>query len=190
MNIEDEIEEGLQLNKEETFKKISGALAKKYSEAEEILVNIEHHEAQIKELKDRYRAVTEEDMPALLSDLGVSSIILPSGEVIAINTELHCSIPAATKEASYQWLREHNHGDLIKNEIVVKFGRNEDNMVGAVKNLAEELGLKFDERSSVHSMTLKAFVKEQMRSGITLPQDLFGIYVRRVVDVKLQKKGK
>jgi len=189
MSIEDEIEDGMQLNKEGVFKKISGALSRKYSEAEEILSRIEQHEEQIKQLKDKYKTVTEEEMPAMLTELGVSSITLPSGEVVAISTELHCGIPAASKEAAYEWLREHNHGDLIKNEIVVKFGRSEDNMVGAVKKLAEELGLKFDEKSSVHSMTLKAFIKEQMRSGIALPQDLFGVYVRRVVDVKLQKKG-
>ena len=31
------------------------------------------------------------------------------------------------KEAAYKWLRENGLGDLIKNEITVSFGRNEDN---------------------------------------------------------------
>lgn len=189
MSIEDEIEEGIQLNKEETFKKISGALASKYREAENILLQIDQHEQKIKELKDAYKTATEDDMPALLSELGVSAIKLPSGEMVSIETELHCGIPAARKEEAFEWLRDNNHADLIKNELVVKFGRNEDNMVKEIKGVAETMGLKFDEKTSVHSMTLKAFVKEQMRSGNDLPQDLFGVFIRRLVDVKLQKKG-
>lgn len=190
MSIEDDIESGIELNKHDAFKKVSEKLAEKYEESLQCLINIEALEARIKELQDEYRKKTEEEMPELMAELGVSAIALPSGETVAVETNIHCGIPAHSKGQAHEWLRNHNHGDLIKNEIVVKFGRNEDNMVSEVKSVAENLGLKFDEKQSVHASTLKAFVKEQMKLGSPLPQDLFGVYIRRVVDVKLNKKLK
>lgn len=190
MSLEDDIENDLHINKHETFSKISHELAERYSEAAKILETIANLEEKIDSLKEQHKRLTEEEMPEMMSELGVSAIVLPSGETIAVETSIHCGIPAHSKDQAFNWLRDNNHGDLIKNEIIVKFGRNEDNMVGDIKGLASELGLKFDEKQSVHAQTLKAFVKEQMSLGTAFPQDLFGVYIRRAVEIKLNKKLK
>lgn len=181
--VEKEVEE-TKLNTEEVFKKVSRQLAEKNTFARAKLQEIETTENLLSDLKEQYRKLTEEDMPELMDELGVASVTLTSGERVVLDSVLHCGIPAARKDEALTWLRDNEHGDLIKNEISVKFNKSEDNMVGEVKEVVEKLGLNYEQKSNVHSMTLKAFIKEQMRSGKPLPQDLFGVFVRRVVNVK------
>lgn len=186
MSITSEIESVEPEKESEVFKLISKKLSAKNDEALECLVLLENLKQQQAIISERYKRLTEEEMPELFSEIGISSLTLSSGEVIGVTTSIHCGIPAHAKEQAFKWLEENKHGDLIKNELKIKFGRNEGNMVADIKSKAEELGLRLEEKRDVHSMTLKAFVKEQMRQGTELPNDLFGVYVRRVVEVSLK----
>ena len=74
-------------------------------------------------------------------------------------------------------MRENNFADLIKNNVTLTFGRNEDN---SAKSLVDELrnkGHNVKQAEKVEPMTLKAFVREQIEKGKDVPADLFGVYV-------------
>lgn len=187
MSIEDEIESGVTLNKEEAIKQVSQKLFEKNEQAKQCLNTIEALEQKISEEKEKYKTITEYEMPSLLDELGINGVTLPTGEEVRIDTSLHAGIPENKKEEAFEWLRNNNHSDLIKSQIVVNFGRNEDNYVGVIKDQIKDFGLKFEEKATVHNMTLKAFAKEQMRLGKPLPQDLFGVYICRLVEVKLTR---
>lgn len=189
VDIRGEIESGEFFSKKESLQKVSEKLAKLNDEALELLKRIENLKEEQKQLEISYKRITEDEMPGLLDEIGISGVALPTGEYIGIDTSIHCSIPKQVEDPAFQWLRDNNHSDLIKNELKIKFGRSEDNMVGEIKTKAHELGLNYEEKATVHSMTLRAFAKEQMKSGVNLPQDLFDVYIRRVVDVKANKKG-
>lgn len=183
MDWEKEIEDTKQ-DKEDILKTVSNELFKKWQIAQELQAQINQLEEQNSKLKESLRKLQEEEMPELFSEAGVAGVILPNGVIVQVDSSIHCGIPADRKEEAFDWLRNNNHGDLIKNEFTVKFGRKEDNYVGEFKHIAEKLGLKYDNKQKVEPMTLKAFVKEQMKSGNQLPQDLFGIFIRRVVNIK------
>ncbi len=183
-DIESEVSEANKLTPKEAFARVSGKLAEKNEEAQELLVKKEALEFEISKINDRYRELTENEMPSLMDEIGVSSITLNNGQTVRIDSSLHCGIPASRKEEAHEWLRQNGHGDIIKNEINIKFGKSEDNMVGEIQEVAERLGLKFDRKEAVHAMTLKAFTKEQMRQGAQLPLDLFGVFIKRVVNLK------
>ena len=183
MDWENEAEEAKK-DKGGILKAISEKLFKKWTTAQDLQAQISQLEDQAANLKEALRKLCEEEMPELFSEAGVAGIILPNGVTVQVDTSIHCGIPAERKEDAFEWLKNNNHGDLIKNEFTVKFGRKEDNLVGDFRALAEKLGLKFDNKQKVEPMTLKAFVKEQMKSGNPLPQDLFGVFVRRVVNIK------
>lgn len=187
MSIEQEIESSSGFNSKELLEKISSKLSEKNQEAIKTLQSIETLENAIKEKKEHYRQITEEEMPALFDELGISSITLSTGETIGVEQTLHCGIPAHSHEQAMQWLRDNEHADLIKNELKLNFGKSEDNYIGEFLELAEKLGLRYNKKEAVHPSTLKAFLREQMRSGATIPQDLFGVYIRRVVNVKIEK---
>jgi hypothetical protein len=184
-DIESEIDEfNNSTSKTDLFAQLSKRLAEKNQEALDTLEKMEHLEFQLSQLKDRHRFITEEEMPSIMDELGVSSVTLSSGKKVSLDSSVHASIAAANREAAHSWLREHELGDIIKNEVVVKFSRSQDNMVAEITSTAENLGLHYDRKESVHPQTLKALVKEQMSQGTQLPPELFGIYIKRVVNVK------
>jgi hypothetical protein len=86
------------------------------------------------------------------------------------------SIPKAKQEEAYTWLRENGLGDLIKNEITVAFGRDEDNKAQQYAVLAQGQGYQPVQKLKVEPMTLKALVRERLESGQEMPSDLFNMF--------------
>ena len=78
--------------------------------------------------------------------------------------------------SAFNWLRNNGLGDLIKNEITVSFGRNEDNKALAYANLAQGQGFQPFQKLKVEPMTLKALVRERIESGKDMPSDLFNVF--------------
>jgi len=67
-------------------------------------------------------------------------------------------------------------GDLIKNEITVSFGRNEDNKAAEYAVLAQGHGYQPSQKLKVEPMTLKALVRERLEAGKEMPTDLFNVF--------------
>ena len=68
----------------------------------------------------------------MMQEMNISTLKLADGSSVEVKPVYGASITAANKEAAYTWLRENGLGDLIKNEITVSFGRNEDNKASAI----------------------------------------------------------
>jgi hypothetical protein len=81
------------------------------------------------------------------------------------------------REAAYNWLRSNGLGDIIKNEITVSFGRNEDNKAATYANLAKGQGYQPTQKLKVEPMTLKALVRERIEAGKEMPTDIFNVFV-------------
>jgi predicted NACHT family NTPase len=81
-------------------------------------------------------------------------------------------------------LRDNNHGDLIKNTISVDFGRGEDNDAADLKQGLNDMGRSYTDKTGVHPQTLRAFVREQVESGQTLPLDLLGVFIGQKTTIK------
>jgi hypothetical protein len=41
-----------------------------------------------------------------------------------------------------------------------------------------------EKKTHIHSMTLKAFIKERVEKGLPIDLDLFGAFVARTADIK------
>jgi hypothetical protein len=65
---------------------------------------------------------------------------------------------------------------LIKNEITVSFGRNEDNKASEYANLAESNGYQPQQKLKVEHMTLKALYRERVESNQDLPSEHFNLF--------------
>ena len=48
----------------------------------------------------------------------------------------------------------------------------------------EQKGFHPEQKTHIHAMTLKAFVKERVEKGLPIDIDLFGAYVGRTAEVK------
>ena len=88
------------------------------------------------------------------------------------------------KENALKWLRENGLGDIIKNEISVSFGRNEDNKAADYAELAKGQGLEPQQKLKVEPMTLKALVRERIEAGKEMPTELFNVFIGNKTTIK------
>ena len=133
-------------------------------------------EDAIKKLKKDIEVISGEVIPTMMQEMNLSSLKLEDGSSVEVKPVYGASISSAKKEEAFNWLRNHNLGDLIKNEITVSFGRNEDNKAIAYANLAQGQGYQPVQKLKVEPMTLKALVRERLESGQEMPTDLFNVF--------------
>ncbi len=81
------------------------------------------------------------------------------------------------RRTSLCWLRSNGLGDIIKNDITVSFGRDEDNKAAEYANLARGQGFEPTQKLKVEPMTLKALVRERIEAGKDMPMDIFNVFV-------------
>ena len=131
-------------------------------------------------LKDKKRDIEKisgEIIPTLLSEMGLSSLKLADGSAVEVKPYYAANISIKNREAAYNWLRENGLGDIIKNDITVSFGRNEDNKAAEYANLAKSQGYQPTQKLKVEPMTLKALVRERIEKGVEMPMDIFNVFV-------------
>ena len=133
-------------------------------------------EKELKELKRHIDLVSGEVIPTMMQEMNISTLKLADGSSVEVKPVYGDSISAANREAAYTWLRDNGLGDLIKNEVTVSFGRNEDNKASDYAILAQGQGYEPVQKLKVEPMTLKALVRERLESGQEMPSDLFNVF--------------
>ena len=138
-------------------------------------------------LKNKQREVERisgEIIPTLLSEMGLSSLKLADGSAVEVKPYYAANISVKNREAAYNWLRSNGLGDIIKNDITVSFGRNEDNKAADYANLAKSRGFEPTQKLKVEPMTLKALVRERIESGKEMPTDIFNVFAGNRTTIK------
>ena len=79
-------------------------------------------EENLKECKKNLMKLTDEDLPQLLTELGMSSFKMADGSSVEIKKTYGASIPVANRAQAYQWLRDNGFGDIVKNFVACNFG--------------------------------------------------------------------
>jgi hypothetical protein len=139
---------------------------------------------KLKEKEDHRRLLSEEVLPSLFSEVGLSELKLADGRKIKVSETYRASIKIENRKAAYSWLRNNGFGDLVKNQVTCSFGRNEDEKASSLISDLSEKGLEPAQREWVEPSTLRAFVREQYESGRDLPMDLLGAYVGHKTTIK------
>lgn len=164
-------------------------IGKAGKKAQSIEAEIKRLEEAIETRKRDLQELRTKVIPDLLRSAGLNAFTLEDGTNVELKDELFPDIPAAQREAAYEWLRKNGHGDLIKHEIKVMFGMGEDLEALTIRKLLAEHNspLNFTEKETILPQSLRAWVREQERRGTDLPNDLFSVH--RVTTAHL-KKGK
>ena len=145
---------------------------------------IEKQEDALKQKKKNFEHLSAEVIPTMMAEMGLSHLKLMDGSSVDVKPNYSASITIANKDAAFQWLRDNNLGDIIKNEISVSFGRNEDNKAADYASLASERGYQPTQKLKVEPMTLKALVRERMENGKEMPVELFNVFVGNKTTIK------
>ena len=133
-------------------------------------------EERVKKIKKDIEVMSGEVIPTMMQEMNLSTLKLSDGSSVEVKPIYGASISPAKKEEAFNWLRNNGLGDLIKNEITVSFGRNEDNKAADYAVLAQGQGYQPVQKLKVEPMTLKALVRERLEAGQEIPTELFNVF--------------
>ena len=142
----------------------------------------------MKDLKKQADKLSQEVIPTMMQEMNLSSLKLADGSSIEVKPVYGASIPPAKKEEAFNWLRNNGLGDLIKNEITVSFGRNEDNKAMAYATLAKGQGYDPEQKVSVHAGTLRLTLEDFHSRGGKIPPELFNTFEKNQTQIKNKPK--
>lgn len=178
----------LNLRKEKSDFEVSEVdpISKACQEQLKLEKEIEDLESLMKAKKDLLRQ-NGEQIVSLMEERGVKSIKMSDGQSVDIKPFYTGSISKDNQEEAFQWLRDNGYDDIIKNQVVLKFGRAEDEKANQIYSDLASKGLDADRNIKVEPMTLKGFIREMIENGKDIPMETFGVYVGHKINIK---KGK
>ena len=160
------------------------ALARQIRDKEETISRLEE---TLKEEKKTLLKLTDEEMPAMLAEIGISSFSLDDGSTVEVKQTYGASILVDNRPAAYEWLRDNGYDDIIKNTVLCQFGRREDDRASSFAAFAQQQGYVPEQKTEIHPQTLRAFVKERVEEGDAFPMELFGAWVGQRAVIKRSK---
>jgi len=114
----------------------------------------------------------------------MKSFKMEDGSSIEVKSFYSASISEARRAEAFEWLRNNNFGDLIKNTVSVRFGRGEEQLCQRAMEMLTSSGFPVEQAEKVEPMTLKAWVKERVEKGSEFPSELFGVYIDQKATIK------
>ena len=164
------------------------SLADQVERLQNLQQDVEKSEEDLKQKKKDLEHISGEIIPTMMSEMGLSHLKLMDGSSVDVKPNYSANITLANREAAFNWLRNNGLGDIIKNEISVSFGRNEDNKAADYAALAQERGFQPTQKLKVEPMTLKALVRERIEAGKEMPTELFNVFVGNKKKIKRKQK--
>ena len=181
----------MDLEKESTMIKVDTGKSQELSELCTRLLELQKQitkcEDNIKNLRNEERLLSENEIPNLMQQSGISSLKLTDGSSVEVKPFYAAKIPASKTDEAFDWLSSNGYGDLIKNQVSLTFGKSEDNVANSLVEDLKSKGHNVSQKKKVEPMTLKAFVREQIQNGQKLPMDLFGVYVSNKTTIKTKE---
>ena len=164
---------------ENTMKSLSSLV----KDLDQLTIDINKKEEELKSLKLQKHLMSTEQIPTMMDEMGVQRLDVENLSV-SLKPLINASIPPTRRDEAYQWLRENGLDDIIKNDVIMSFGKGEDNMAGDIMYELEQRGMHPEKKTHIHSMTLKAFIRERVEKGLPIDLDMFGAFVARTADIK------
>ena len=167
-------------------------LNKKVKKLEACESRLEKLMEEVDTLKSKIKKISYEEIPDLLAEKGLASLKLSDGTVVEVKKVINAYLPKADRdpegrEKAFQWLRDNGHGDIIKNDITVSFGRGEDNKAVEYASLAQQKGYLPTQKVDVHNRVLVAAFRERLEKGQEVPPELFNLFVGNQTKIKRSK---
>ena len=157
---------------------MSADIAKSCNKLLETQKKISMADEELKKLKDVETTLSEQTIPNLMQQAGIAMLKLADGSSVEVRPFYSARIPASKADEAFSWLRDNGHGDLIKNQVTMEFGMQQDNEAKSIIEELRQKGLPVQQKTTVHPSTLRGFVREQIQElGKNVPAELFGTYV-------------
>lgn len=155
--------------------------AKKEAEINKLTDDLE----QAKNARDQ---ILEHEIPDLLASIGLEEITTSAGLQVKINSQIETSIPKENESLAFKWFRDNNFAGLLKTEVKVIFGMKQDEKaVKLVEMLETNHYENISNKTTIHPSTLKAFGRERLAAGQSLPSDIFKVFDGKIAKITRKK---
>ena len=169
---------------------MSSDIAESCNKLLDIQKKISTAEEEMKKLKEVETTLSEQTIPNLMQQAGISMLKLADGSSVEVKPFYSARIPASKSEQAFDWLSANGHGDMIKNQVSLEFGMRQDNEAKALVEELKQKGLAVQQKTSVHPSTLRGFVREQIQDlGKDVPAELFGTYVANKTKITTKEQS-
>lgn len=138
-------------------------------------VDVKNLEELLNVKKEELKHIQEVLLPEAMASVGMSEFKLGNGTKITIKDDVYASIRAEYILKAVSWLDSMGLGDIVKDDVTVKFGRGDSEKAKDIVSYAQAQGYNVNEKLYVHPQTLKATVKEQLARGVQFPDEFFSI---------------
>ena len=145
--------------------------------------------AEIKKLEEREFQLEKEVIPSMIESAGVKSLTLTDGAKVSVKDQLRANITMENEDFCFSWLKQNGLDDVIKNNVVLTFGRGQDSDATNIMNELQDRGLYPSNKKAVAWNTLSKLVEEQIAKGSmsSADQEKFGVYTYKKVKIERKK---
>ncbi len=153
-------------------------------------------EEEVERCKKVLREISDKKLPELMSYAQQKQCTTSDGYVVTVNRFISASIkedtPEDQKALAFKWLEDHQLGSIIKNNVIVQFGKDQNEEAKALVAALQQLTkVPITQKRSVHHMTLSATMREIYAQSTDerpeIPVTLLGVVDRTATTVKVKK---
>lgn len=144
-------------------------------------------EATVTRLKQLREEIRIRQLPAQMFELGIDSLGV-GNRVLEREPLIQASLPKdpEPRAAAINWLVDHQHGGVIKREVVVALPKGdaatEHKVLAAIRAAAP--GIEAAVGYDIHYQTYLALCKRLVKSGAVIPLKALGIFVGSIVRIQ------
>ena len=177
-----------------------GAVADMARKMQDLAHEINRLEDSLKQKKQDLKMLAEHDLPDLMQELNIRDFTLTNGSKVEIKDVITGSVPSQgaidrakgddkdelriRQQQCFEWLRQNGGADLIKSNVEVQFGRNEDDACNEFTNELRARHMHYKRGVGVHPGSLNSFIKERLAEGKEVDLDLFRVYTGRIANIR------
>lgn len=153
------------------------------------MLDIETKMAELSEvlstLQAKHQSIAQGSLPEAMLQLGLTEIKHVSGRKLIVEKFYQAKIPDALRAVAFKYLETTGNDSIIKTTLEAKFGKGEKEQAEQAARILADNGVACSLDENIHHSTLRAFVREQIESGVTgFPLEAFGVYVGNRIKVK------
>ena len=158
--------------------------------ADELQKRIDELNEQLEQAKGIQVKILQTDLPSLLHEIGINEAT--RGDLkVSLTDGVSISIPEERRADAYAWLVENDAGDIVKTEVIARFGAGDVEKAEAAKAALEADGFLTEVKMAVHPSTLKSWARERIKKGSLPPSDMFNTHVYEMAKItRIKNKSK
>jgi len=152
---------------------------------QELEDRIAETEQVLKDLGEKLRTVSWQQIPEMMEKLGMETFTLKGGHTIKVEQKLQLSVPKKNKDQAYAWVEEQGGSAIVKRAFVIAFDKEQEKLARKFKADCDrrKVSLPIEETKAVHSSTLNKFLRDKMADGVDVPLDLFGGFQQKIAKI-------